>query len=90
MEHSSQYRVLARYNRWMNERLYRLAGELTDEERTRDMGAFFRSVHGTFNHLVLTDRAWLARFTGDRELATVTASNGDAHPDSLARSGAVL
>jgi uncharacterized damage-inducible protein DinB len=77
MEHSSHYGALARYNRWMNERLYRLAGELTDEERKRDMHAFFRSVHGTFNHLVLTDRVWLARFTGDRELATVTASNGE-------------
>ena len=76
MEQLNHYRVLARYNRWMNQRLYTVAGELTDEERTRDMHAFFRSIHGTFNHLLLTDRAWLARFTGDREVATVTASNG--------------
>jgi len=77
MEQLNQYKVLARYNRWMNEQLYALAGELTDEQRKRDLGAFFRSIHGTFNHLLLTDRAWLARFTGDRALATVTASNGE-------------
>ena len=34
-------RLLARYNRWMNERLYATAGERSDAERTRDRGAFF-------------------------------------------------
>jgi len=77
MEPLNQYTTLARYNRWMNERLYTVAGELTDEERKRDLHAFFRSVHGTLNHLLLADRAWLARFTGDGELATVMASSGD-------------
>lgn len=55
---------LARYNRWMNDKLYGLAATLSDEERRRDQGAFFRSLHGTFNHLLLADRIWLARFTG--------------------------
>jgi uncharacterized damage-inducible protein DinB len=55
------YRELARYNRWLNERLYALAAELGDEPRKRPMGAFFGSLHGTFNHLLLTDRIWLAR-----------------------------
>ena len=57
-------RVMARYNRWMNEKLYAVASKLTDEERTRDRGAFFESVHGTFNHLLLADRVWMGRFTG--------------------------
>lgn len=54
----------ARYNRWMNERLYALAATLSDEARKRDVGAFFKSIHGTFNHLLLADRVWLARFKG--------------------------
>lgn len=54
----------SRYNRWMNERLYGVAATLSDEARKRDAGAFFKSIHGTFNHLLLTDRVWLARFTG--------------------------
>jgi uncharacterized damage-inducible protein DinB len=48
----------------MNEKLYGLAATLGDEARKRDMGAFFKSIHGTFNHLLLADRVWLARFNG--------------------------
>jgi uncharacterized damage-inducible protein DinB len=62
----AQYaRTLARYNRWMNERLYALCDAIPDEERRRDRGAFFRSIHGTLNHLVYSDLAFLSRFTGD-------------------------
>jgi len=52
----------ARYNRWMNDKLYALAATLSDEARKRDCGAFFKSIHGTFNHLLVADRVWLARF----------------------------
>ena len=55
----------ARYNRWMNERLYALAGELDDVLRKRDHGAFFGSIHRTLNHILWGDRIWLGRFTGD-------------------------
>ena len=60
-----QYRKLARYNQLMNRKLYQAAGKLDDSERKRDRGAFFRSIHGTFNHLMLADRVWMLRFTGD-------------------------
>lgn len=56
--------ALARYNRWMNDKLYALADTLGDEARKRDSGAFFKSIHGTFNHILLADRVWLARFKG--------------------------
>src|SRR5690606_37886662 len=61
------YRAMARYNRWMNGKLYALAAGLSDADRTRDLGAFFGSIHGTLNHILLADRTWLGRFTGDRE-----------------------
>lgn len=57
--------ALARYNRWMNDKLYSLAATLSEEARRRDQGAFFKSIHGTFNHLLLADRVWLARFKGE-------------------------
>jgi uncharacterized damage-inducible protein DinB len=57
-------RVMARYNRWMNEKLYAVAATLSDEERKLERGAFFGSIHRTFNHLLLADRVWLGRFTG--------------------------
>lgn len=57
-------RSMARYNRWMNEKLYAVAAELTDAERKEDRGAFFGSIHRTFNHLLVADRIWLGRLTG--------------------------
>src|SRR5262245_52243682 len=62
------YAVMARYNAWMNRKVYDAAAALTDAERRREVGAFFGSLHGTLNHLVLTDRAWLVRFTSDPSL----------------------
>jgi len=56
--------ALSRYNRWMNDKLYGVAATLSDEERKRDRGAFFKSIHGTFNHLLVADRIWLGRFKG--------------------------
>ncbi len=56
------FRTMAQYNRWMNERLYAVCAEIPDTERKRDGGAFFKSIHGTFNHLLLGDRLWLGRF----------------------------
>lgn len=55
---------MARYNRWMNERLYEGCARLTDAQRKEDVGAFFKSIHGTLNHLLLGDRLWMGRFTG--------------------------
>src|SRR2546430_10320584 len=56
--------LMARYNRWMNERLYGPCAALTDIERKRDRGAFFGSIQATLNHLLWGDRMWLGRFVG--------------------------
>ena len=58
------YAALARYNQWANRRLYDAAAELTDEQYRADRGAFFKSMHGTLNHLLTADRVWMHRFTG--------------------------
>lgn len=57
-------RTMARYNEWMNGRVYDASAKLSDEQRKEDMGAFFKSIHGTLNHLLLADRIWMGRFTG--------------------------
>lgn len=62
MEFVDNYRYLARYNSWFNQRLYDACEQLTDDERKRDRGAFFGSIHNTLNHLLWGDRLWLARF----------------------------
>lgn len=56
--------VMARYNRWMNDKLYDVAARLDDAERKKDRGAFFGSIHRTFNHLLVADRVWMGRFLG--------------------------
>lgn len=57
------YCFLARYNRWINQRLFEACERLSDEERKQDRGAFFGSLHRTLNHLVVADQVWLRRFS---------------------------
>ncbi len=54
----------AKYNAWMNGKLYEVCGTLDDDLRKRDQGAFFKSIHSTLNHILFGDRAWMGRFTG--------------------------
>ena len=61
------YTTFAGYNAWANRRLYDAAAQLSDAEYRADKGAFFRSMHGTLNHLLVTDRIWMKRFTGEGE-----------------------
>jgi uncharacterized damage-inducible protein DinB len=56
------YRFLARYNAWFNERLYGACDALSDAQRLQDHGAYFGSIHGTLNHLLWGDTMWLQRF----------------------------
>ena len=64
----SRYPMFAGYNAWCNERLYAAASTLSDADYRADRGAFFKSVHGTLNHLLVGDRIWMQRFTGEGEL----------------------
>jgi uncharacterized damage-inducible protein DinB len=57
--------MFGRYNAWANNRLYDAAAQLSTEQYRADRGAFFKSVHGTLNHLLVTDRVWMQRFTGE-------------------------
>jgi uncharacterized damage-inducible protein DinB len=68
----TNFRQLADYNHWANLRLYGVAMAMPEEQYRRRTGVFFGSLHGTLNHLLLTDRIWLKRLTGEGE-----------HPDRL-------
>ena len=57
--------TMARYNAWMNERLYAACATLPDDELHADRGAFFRSIYATLNHIAYADLAFLSRFTGE-------------------------
>jgi uncharacterized damage-inducible protein DinB len=64
--------MMANYNAWANARLFRMAGALGDDLYRKEVGAYFKSLHGTLNHLLSADRIWMHRLTG----------TGD-HPDRL-------
>ncbi len=68
------FQLLARYNRLANARLYGACAGLSEAELKRPRPAFFTSIHGTLNHILLGDRIWLARFEG----GTVPSTGLDA------------
>ncbi|MEO8627518.1 MAG: DinB family protein [Betaproteobacteria bacterium] len=58
----TQIRLLAQYNRWMNEKLYRCALQLPEENLHADRHAFFGSLFATLHHIYTGDAVWLKRF----------------------------
>lgn len=56
-------RLLSRYNQWMNDKLYNTAAQLPADELAKDRGAFFGSLLGTLNHIIVADIIWLQRFS---------------------------
>jgi len=56
-------RLLSRYNQWINDKLYSAAAQLPADELAKDRGAFFGSVLGTLNHIMVADIIWLQRFS---------------------------
>lgn len=72
------YQLMAAYNRWMNRKLYEVCAGIPDHKRREDLGAFFKSIHGTLNHLLFGDMAWMGRFT---ERPTKYAIGEEIHAD---------
>ena len=66
----ARYTMFAQYNQWVNKRLYQAAAALPESDYRADRGAFFGSLHGTLSHLVVTDRIWMRRFTGEGPVHT--------------------
>ena len=60
-----RFKQFAAYNKWANARLYAAALDLSEQSYRLHIGVFFSGLHGTLNHLLLTDRLWLKRLTGE-------------------------
>jgi uncharacterized damage-inducible protein DinB len=61
LAYKEHLRLMARYNQTMNARLIALVEGLPEEALLEDRGAFFGSILGTMNHLVVADLMWLRR-----------------------------
>jgi uncharacterized damage-inducible protein DinB len=55
---------MARFNAWVNKRVYDCVAGLPDPDYRKDCKAYFGSIHNTLNHLLLVDRAWTSRIKG--------------------------
>ena len=71
MTDDARFTLLASYNTWMNQRLYAAAATLPHDALAADRGAFFGSILGTLNHLVVTDTIWLKRFAAAPDASPV-------------------
>lgn len=68
----AQLVLLAEYNTWMNKQLYQAASTLAPEVLLADKKAFFGSITGSFNHIVIADLIWLRRFSNHSSLFSLT------------------
>ncbi|TDO98058.1 DinB family protein [Marinomonas balearica] len=62
MSLNSGNELMASYNQYMNRSVYESAAKLTSEQLNKDQGAFFNSILGTLNHILVGDIIWLKRF----------------------------
>jgi uncharacterized damage-inducible protein DinB len=62
MSRPQHVRLMASYNAWMNNKILAAAHTLPDAELIADKKAFFGSILGTLNHLIVADTIWLQRF----------------------------
>jgi uncharacterized damage-inducible protein DinB len=65
--------TLARYNVWATRKLFEHVDALLEADYRRDAGLFFKSVHGTLNHLLVAEHEiWFPRFaTGNSPKRTL-------------------
>lgn len=59
---TKHFTLMASYNQWMNTKLYAATATLPNEKISEHSGAFFGSILGTLNHILIADTAWLKRF----------------------------
>ena len=69
----------ARYNAWANKRIYAACAGLSHEDRVRDRRGFFRSIHGTLNHILLSDLIYRERL--EKKPTTFTRLDEILHED---------
>lgn len=55
---------MAKYARWQNENVYQCCEDIGPQERGRDRGMFFGSIHNTLDHICVVNRAILTFLDG--------------------------
>jgi uncharacterized damage-inducible protein DinB len=61
MDGIKHFRTLATYNARLNQQVFSAASALSHDQLHEDRGAFFKSIMGTLNHILVGDILWLRR-----------------------------
>jgi uncharacterized damage-inducible protein DinB len=77
MSAKGQIALMARYHHWATERLLSSITHLPDDLYRKPCGLFFGTIHGTLNHLLLTDgEIWYPRFSEGRSPTDLPPPSG--------------
>ncbi len=80
MNPHTHFATLARYNLWATRRLLDAVAAVPEDAYRRDMGLFFKSIHGTLNHLLVGEHLlWQRRFA--EGASPQMALDEEAEPD---------
>ncbi|MCX7255359.1 MAG: damage-inducible protein DinB [Polaromonas sp.] len=79
MNPNAYFTTLARYNVWATARLLAALAAVPEDDYRRDVGLFFRSIHGTLAHLFVGEhQLWFRRF--DEGISPVVALDAASLP----------
>lgn len=79
----AHFQTLARYNVWATARVLESVAAVPDDAYRRDVGLFFKSIHGTLNHLLVGEHLlWFRRFA--EGLSPTLALDAEVEPGRVA------
>jgi uncharacterized damage-inducible protein DinB len=80
MDAVAHFTLLARYNAWATARVLDAVRALPEDAYWRDVGLFFKSIHGTLNHLLVGEHhLWFVRFA--ESISPTVALDAELEPD---------
>lgn len=80
MDARAHFLQLARYNVWATRRLLDAVAVVSDADYRKDLGLFFKSIHGTLNHLLVGEHMlWYPRFA--RGVSPKVELNAEVEPE---------
>ena len=71
------FSLLAEYNRKANEAMYAILSSLSDEQRSAEIGSYYRSIAGTVRHILSSDLIWLTRISAAFPALAAVRFNSD-------------
>ena len=80
MNPHTYFAQLARYNVWATRRLLDVVATVPEADYRKDVGLYFKSIHGTLNHLLVGEHMlWYPRFA--RGVSPSVALDAEIEPD---------